>query len=298
MSHTSILLILLSAAIHVTWNVLTKSSASPRTFSFLKGLVIIAIAALVLPALPVLEIPGEVWGYIVVSGIIHAVYILALSTAYETGDISFVYPIARSAPALVPIAAFFLLDERISLRGAGGIATVVACVFLLQFREGAAGSELARFWRSLRRKDSVWAFVTLGSVISYTLVDKMGMVELRDVAEISRWLHAPLYFLLECTIADILFSLYMLTQPRPSVRDAWRKEWRGIIVAAVGSIASYCLILYVMQTETVSYIVTLRQSSVLLAVLVGWLILREPYGRMRVMAATAMLLGFYLVATA
>lgn len=297
MSHTSILLILLSAAFHVTWNVLTKSSASPRTFSFLKGLVIIVIAALVLPALPVLEIPGEVWSYIVVSGVIHAIYILALSTAYETGDISFVYPIARSAVAFVPIAAFFLLDERVSLRGASGIATVVTCMFLLQFREGA-GSELARFWRSLRQKDSVWAFVTLASVISYTLVDKKGMVELRDVAVISRWMHAPLYFLLECTIADILFGVYILTQPRPALRDVWRKEWRGVIVAAVGSIASYCLILYVMQTETVSYIVTLRQSSVLLVVLVGWLGLREPYGRMRVMAATAMLVGFYLVATA
>ena len=85
---------------------------------------------------------------------------------------------------------------------------------------------------------------------------------------------------------------------QPSLRDAWLKEWRGIVAAAIGSIASYCLILYVMQTETVSYIVTLRQSSVLLAVLVGWLMLREPYGRMRVVAATAMLMGFYLVVTA
>ena len=38
--------------------------------------------------------------------------------------------------------------------------------------------------------------------------------------------------------------------------------------------------------------------KVLLAVLVGWLALKEGYERTRLAASAAMLLGFYLVATA
>ena len=68
--------------------------------------------------------------------------------------------------------------------------------------------------------------------------------------------------------------------------------------AAIGTMASYSLILHVMQTEIVSYIVTLRQSSVLMAIVIGSIALKEPYGRHRFIAAIGMLLGFYLVATA
>ena len=62
--------------------------------------------------------------------------------------------------------------------------------------------------------------------------------------------------------------------------------------------ASYSLILHVMQTSAVSYIVSLRQSSVLLAVLVGWIQLKEPYGIYRLVTSFVMLLGFFLVSTA
>jgi uncharacterized membrane protein len=61
---------------------------------------------------------------------------------------------------------------------------------------------------------------------------------------------------------------------------------------------SYSLILHVMKTEHLGYIVTLRQSSVLIAVLVGWLILKEKQGLSRLLIAGAMLAGFFLVATA
>ena len=61
---------------------------------------------------------------------------------------------------------------------------------------------------------------------------------------------------------------------------------------------SYTLILHVMQTEPVSYVVTLRQSSVLFAVLAGWLGLRERFIGRRIVAAFAIIAGLYLVVSA
>ena len=138
MSPLAIILVLLSASIHVGWNLITKSSASPLVFSLLKGSILMLLAVIILPFIPLGSIPMNVWVYIVFSGVIHAVYTISLNTAYETGDMSYVYPIARSAPAFVPIAAFLVLGETISLRGCLGIAIVVTCVLSYSCREKPA----------------------------------------------------------------------------------------------------------------------------------------------------------------
>lgn len=293
----AVILILLSALFHVGWNLLTKSSADPRVFSLLKGALMATASLVVLPFMPLGPVLVEIWDYVLVSGIIHAVYILALSSAYETGDLSYVYPIARSAPAFVPIAAVLLLGEFISPSGAAGIAIVVVSVFALQFRD-APGTELGRLLGALRSKEGVWALVTLCAVVAYSLVDKAGMVALRRVEEIPAGMRGPVYFLLEAFVTYAILWSSLGVRCWSSARRVLSKEWPRVVLAAVGTMASYSLVLHVMQTEPVSYIVALRQSSVLLAVLVGWFFLKEPYGKLRVAAGTAIVVGLVLVATA
>ena len=191
MSMTAVVLILVSAAIHVGWNLLTKSSGNPKMFSLLKGTLMSGVALVVLAALPLGEVPSGVWLLVLASGAIHFVYILALSTAYETGDISYVYPIARSAPALVPAAAFWFLGETVSVRGGAGIVMVIVAVAFLQFRGGAgAGADRS----AAIRRDTLWAFLTLFAVVAYTLVDKAAMVRFARITAIpARW-HGPASF--------------------------------------------------------------------------------------------------------
>jgi drug/metabolite transporter (DMT)-like permease len=297
MSLTAVTLVLLSAAIHVGWNYLTKSSESPRAFSLLKGTVMVGITLAALSLIPLGSIPAELWIYVLASGAIHAMYILALSTAYETGDISYVYPIARSAPALVPIAAFLVLGETISLRGGLGIAIVLGAVFVLQFR-GEGDREMLQLWASIKRRDTRWALVTLAAVVAYTLVDKAAMVSLRNVSQIPPGMHGPVFFMLQVTFCYLVFWTHFILRRDLDLRRVWKREWPRGVAAALGTMVSYSLILHVMQTEPVSYIVTIRQASVLLAVIIGWLALREPYSKRRLIASVAMLWGFYLVATA
>ena len=297
MSLTAVTLVLLSAAIHVGWNYLTKSSESPRAFSLLKGTVMVGITLAALTRIPLRSIPTEIWIFVLASGVIHAVYILALSTAYETGDISYVYPIARSAPALVPIAAFLVLGETISLRGGLGIVVVLGAVFVLQLR-GQGERELLQLWASIKKQDTRWAFVTLAAVVAYTIVDKAAMVSLGKVSQIRPGMHGPVFFMLQVTLCYLVFWTHFILKRDLNLRRVWKREWPRGVAAALATMVSYSLILHVMQTEPVSYIVTIRQASVLLAVIIGWLALREPYGKRRLIASATMLWGFYLVATA
>ena len=73
----------------------------------------------------------------------------------------------------------------------------------------------------------------------------------------------------------------MLFSPVLSLDMVWIREWSKVVAAALGAMGSYSLILYVMQSENVSYIMALRQASVFLVVLVGWLAIKEDYGRSR-----------------
>ncbi len=297
MTPSAILLVLLSATIHVGWNFLTKSSRDPAVFSLLKGTTMASVAIAGLAILPLNALPSTLWPLVLVSGLLHGVYILALSKAYESGDISYVYPIARSAPALVPVAAFLTIGETISMRGGVGIFIVVLGVLALQFR-GHGRSELLDFKRVVFKKDAVWAFVTLGAVVSYSLVDKAAMVVLSDVTAIAPSMRGPCFFMLQVIFCYLFFWGYMAATRKLQLKAVWMGQWRQIIVAALGTMASYSLILHVMQSNPVSYIVSLRQSSVLLAVLVGWVQLKEPYGIYRLATSGVMLAGFYLVSTA
>lgn len=297
MSIVNIFLVIFSASIHVGWNFLTKSSQDPKVFSLLKVTVIMCFAAVAVIYFPVQELSGEVWIYIGISGIIHGFYLLSLSSAYEVGDISFVYPIARSAPAFVPIVAFLALGESISVQGGIGILIVMVGMYALLMHRNKKDESL-RFLVSLKKKDNRWAFITLGTIVAYTIIDKAGMSVLNKVETIAPVMQGPLYLIMENILCCLIFWTYMILRSNQKIKPILVNEWPRIVIAALGTLVSYSLILYVMRIEKVSYIVTMRQASVLIAVLVGWLILKEQNGKRRLAASLIMLIGFYLVGTA
>ncbi len=296
MTSLSVILVLISAGIHIGWNSLTKSSAQPRVFSLFKGTLLMALAIAVPFQFNLLLISAHLWGLIVLSGVVHALYILSLSTAYEKGDISFVYPIVRSAPAFVPLVAFVVFAETVSLRGGSGIAIVVACILVLLLQGKLKG--IGDILRVFLTRENIWAFITLGTVVTYSVVDKAGMMSARRLDEVPEWGQGIVYFLLENTICYSLYWLFMLGKRDTEWVAVWRREWWKICLAALGTITSYGMVLYVMKTENLSYIVTLRQSSILFSVFIGWFFFRERQFRLRLLVSIVMIFGLYLTSTA
>ena len=292
----SIVFVLLSAFFHALWNYYGKASRSPQLFFFWIGVFTMGVAALAF-ALQLPIAPKSVWGYIAGSGVIHFFYWVCLSRAYMSGEISYVYPIARSAPGFIPFFAFLFLDERLSVQGLIGIFLIVFSIYLLQQRAG--GLTFKELLRYLRRPDSVWAFSTLGTVIAYSLVDKAGMAEFYAHSTQQHAWQPVTYFLTESVIAMILYGSYIvLNFPPREITDIGRREWKQIIATGVLSMLSYMLILYVYMTESVSYVVALRQSSVIFAVLLGAYLLKESQTKLRFAAAAVMVIGVLLIATA
>ena len=292
----SIAFVLLSAFFHALWNYYGKASRSPQLFFLWIGVFTMGVAVLAF-ALQLPIAPRSVWGYIAASGIIHFFYWVCLSRAYMSGEISYVYPIARSAPGFIPFFAFLFLDERLSVQGLIGIFLIVFSIYLLQQRAG--GLTFKELLRYLRRPASVWAFATLGTVVTYSLIDKAGMAKFyAHSAQQHPW-QPVTYFLTESVITMILYGGYiLLSSSLQEAADIGRREWKKIIVTGLLCMLSYMLILYVYMTESVSYVVALRQSSVIFAVLLGGYLLKESQTKLRFAAAVVMVIGVLLISTA
>lgn len=292
----SIVLVLFSAFFHALWNYYGKASRSPQLFFFWIGIFTVSVAVLCF-ALQLPIAPKPVWIYIIASGIIHFFYWLCLSRAYMSGEISYVYPIARSAPGFIPFFAFLFLDEQLSARGLVGIFLILFSIYLLQLRGG--GLTFKDLLVYIKRPASVWAFSTLGTVIAYSLIDKAGMSEFYSHSTQRHAWQPVSYFLTESIIAMVLYGSYiMLWFPSREITDIGRREWKKVLATGVLSMLSYTIILYVYMTESVSYVVALRQCSVIFAVLLGGYLLKESQTKLRFMAAVVMVIGMFLIATA
>ena len=294
MDFTSIALILLSAFCHALWNFYSKSSRDIRILFFWCGFYTVVIAFIAFGIKhPV--VPKPVWGYIAGSALVHLFYRLFLTHAYTVGEISFVYPITRAAPAFLPLFAFLLLKERTSAQGLVGILCVIISIVLYQQRE--ARIQFTAFLRYLRQPDSVWAFATLGSVIGYSLIDKQGMSEFHRYSTNAPLWRAVTYYLMENSISQVFYGLSCLARfPHPQIVQIGQREWKRALAVVGLSLTSYSLILYVLMTEKVSYVTAVRQCSVIFVVLLGGYALKETYTKRRFIAAVVMILGIFLIA--
>jgi len=233
-------LVLLSSLLHSVWNILTQTSKNSQYFSGLKGLWIIVMALAAYGIFGMAPLNNEIifWG--VLSGIIHGVYILCLSRAYSTADLSYVYPIARSAPVFVPVFAWFLLDERLSISTFLAIGLILIAIYILHF-EGHLIQGFKNLVEATRHQDLRWAFITLAMVVSYSLVDKKGMDSFLSHLPDQPFANGITYFFIEATIGFALCNVYLFANnPAKYIFQTWRGEWKKAILAGTATLGS-CL---------------------------------------------------------
>lgn len=292
MTGTALGLVLLSACLHASWNTLTKGSGQPTAYLLAMEL---AIALLLLPVLLAFEwgeVPARVWWGLAASILVHALYANWLVQSYEHGDLSLVYPIARSTPALVPLLAVPLLGESIGLAGGTGIALVLVGMWAVQTQGRIA-------WRAMRSLGALFAYLTLLASAFYSLIDKQVMIWW-DAAPWTGPAPRALVFLVVLELGYLPFfaALAMRRVGLGEVRGVLGRSPGRVFGGALAGIASYGLILEAFRSAPVSYVVAVRQTSVLFAVGLAVLLLGERPGRVRVLGAVAIVAGVALIALA
>jgi drug/metabolite transporter (DMT)-like permease len=282
-------LVILSALLHAIWSTSIKSSREPLAFNVLQAVFTLPPALAVLSGVGLGALPRDVWIALAVTSASHGAYFYLLSRALAAGDLTLVYPISRSTPALLPLVAVPLFGERVSAGGALGIATVVAGMWLVSTRGEVR-------WQALVGAGTGWAYLTLLSTVAYSLCDKYAMARL-DPATLGAVPPAlAVYFLLSTGGLVCFLPLALPGLRAASLAHALRAEWRGALGAAAVSLAGYTLILEAYRSAPASYVVAVRQTSVIFALLFGVRLLREGPGRARTLGAVATVAGVALIA--
>lgn len=288
----ALLLVLAAAAIHASWNALTKRAQDQLAFLWSS----VSLATLVLlPVgwgfLPREGVPAAAWPFLAATSVIHAVYFYLLGRAYGSGEFSLVYPIARGlGVALVPFAAFFFLGERPSALGALGVLLVVAGIVGINLSSAglsSAGLSAAAGPRRLMSAGTGWALVTGLSIAGYSLVDKAGVARLHPVPYIA--------------ILGVGMSLLLvpaMVRRRAALAREWRTNWRAILVASTLNLTSYLLVLFAFRLSKAGYVVAAREISIVLSVAIGRLWFGERGVGRRLAAASLVLAGVICVALA
>ena len=287
-----ITIVLVSAALHAGWSVAIKGSRDSVIFNLLQSAIASAAAIALLPFVDLREIPPPVWRIAVMTGVAHAFYLYWLSRALETADISLVYPIARSTPAFMPLAAIPLLGESVSWLGALGITTVVAGMWLISV---AGRVSLGSFLRP----GLGFAYLTLATTVAYGLFDKTAMVHLHAATWTSP-IPRPIFYFFMLYLASSVFYVPLALWRRGTSRigEIAVTEWKSVLAACVISVASYGFILEALRTAPASYVVAVRQASVLFVLLLSVVRLGEQPSWERVLGAGITVTGVALIAVA
>ena len=251
MSLLAVGIVLASALLHATWNVLL--SRVPRGLDTTAVGLAIGLVAWTPVALWRWQLDSGVWPYVLGSAALELTYFVLLTVAYARAPAHAVYPVARGlGPALLlPVVAV-----------AGGGIPAFAGIGVLAI----SGGVLLTAWGEADRKAVMAAVPVAVCIAAYTFIDGHG-VRHADPA-------TYLWLTMLPIVPVLLITRLIVSGPR-----ALREQLRpSTVVFGLGTYAAYGLTLLALSLVPVAQIpavAALRETSILFVLALSWLTARR-----------------------
>jgi drug/metabolite transporter (DMT)-like permease len=271
-------LVLFAALLHASWNALVKTDTDRLAAM---GMMCASGGVVGVVLVPFTTWPtAQAWPYLIGSVIVHHGYYFGLIMAYRHGDLAQVYPIARGlGPFLVAMLSLPLIGEALGSGQMFGVALVSTGLISLAFAANAKGRPV--HWHPL-----LFAGFTGLTIAAYTFLDGLGARAAATPLSYIAWLN-----LLEGPWLP-LAAVYMRGRGVTGyLRQHW---WRGALAGLISALA-YAIVMWAMTLGAIAAVAALRETSVIFAALIGSLVLREPFGFKRVVAAALVAAGVILI---
>ncbi len=291
MTGVAIVLVLLSGAVHATWNFLVKRSS--HKVSFFWAMAVTGLLFVGAPALAFAIVEGFGWTALAFglgTAVLHALYGIFLTRGYHLGDLSSVYPVSRGiAPAIVPLFAVLLFDEVVSALAGVGILLIVIGIYVIHI-DSRTWRDIMGPLRALNAPAGRIAIIT-GIIIScYSLWDKAGLDN--DVHPVTL-----IAFTLIGNVVGLTPSVFF-NGDRTYLAEEWRIHNRSIVAAGILAPLGYVMVLIALTTSQVSYVAPAREVGIVIGTAMGVLWLGEGYGLMRIWGSVLLVAGVVLLAVA
>jgi len=277
-------LLLAASLMHTIWNLLVKRAKEKQVFiwcSLLVGTIIFSPLLLTSSLFLV-----SMWPYLLSSALVEAIYYITLIHAYENGDFSLVYPMARgAAPAFLLLWTTLFLGERPRFFGLLGITLLVFGLIMV----GGKTWWNLRMTSGFSKSALVLALGVACCISVYTAIDGAAVHHV-----------SPLPYTVLVIALTVLFitPTVVMRYGNTAIVDELRTNWIGITLVGLFTLLAYILALKAYTIARVSYAGSVREISVVLAAFVGWRWLRESFGKIRLTGAMFIFAGILVIAFA
>ena len=277
-------LLLTAALLHTVWNLFVKHARVKQVFTW--WALIMGATCFSPLLLGVRFFPLSIWPYVLSSACMEAIYYLLLIGAYQYGDFSLVYPMARgAAPALLTLWAALFLGERPAPVGLLGIGLLVCGLVVV-------GS--TTWWR--QRKKASLANSALGLALATACC--ISIYSAIDGAAVRHVSPLPYTVLVMCLSGLFITPLIVLRYGGGAMLAEMRASWWRILLTGILSLLTYMLVLLAYSFSSVSYGGAIREVSVIFAAFIGWRWLGEGFGKARLVGASLIFAGILTIALA
>lgn len=269
---TIVAFIICSACIHVGWNLLLKGSVNRQVSTLLA----VSCAGLVMLPWAWSRVDSQVWLIALASAVFQALYYILLAYGYDNYDLGVLYPIARGvAPLLSAIWANIWLGDQMHAGGIVAVLVITSGTIWIGVRHRAPGLP----WRM------PWLPLIIALAISgYTIIDAFGARNGDSLA----------YYSVCMVCTAVCMAPFTLWKQRPTWALVRAEFPRAALIGGL-SFVSYMMILLSYAKAPVSYVAAMREISIVIAGLVGWLWLKESFGSTRLIGATVVSIGVALL---
>jgi drug/metabolite transporter (DMT)-like permease len=284
------LVVLGSALLHALWNALVRSASDKFSSTVW---IVCGAAVWALPLLVTTPVPAsESWPYLLASVLIHGVYFTLVALAYRGSELGVAYPLMRgSAPALTAVFGVLLLGETLNMSAITGVALVCAGVLSMgvaAWRNGASAQSSQR--PSVQGFTIMVALLNAVVIASYTLVDGAGV----RVAG-NPWSYTLYLFIGTALLMGLMALVRGRWQARALNNTVTRMSRReGLRLAAwggAGTLGAYGLVLWAFAQAPVALVAALRETSIVFALLLGAVFLKERLTRPKLIAVALIATG-------
>lgn len=264
--------VLCAAFLHAGWNALIKTANNPQTGMLLANFCHAGIGICFVLFYPLPK--EEVWGWLLASGLIHMCYQLFLGFAYEKGDLSRVYPMARGgAPIIVLIVSVSLGID--TLGGFELIGILMLGIGILLMTRGILRS-------GEDRKLLPFVLGSACATAAYSVVDGMGARVMGDAIGYVSWLFI---------LSAVFYTPVILMLHGRSILPNNIHQVKIGLTAGTGSFVAYAIVVWAMTQAPIALVSALRESSILFAMVMGWLLFKDKMDTPKIIASIVIVCG-------
>ena len=276
MSFEIILLILLAALLHASWNAVIKGGSNKL---YETGLNCFGGGVGVLFIVPFLPFPAlESLKFLAGSCTVHIAYYLCIAVAYRNVDMSFAYTIMRGTAPLLTSVFMLLSGHEMPLAGWLGILCLCAGVLTLT-RDNIKNGKF-------NINGALAAVGTAVVIMGYTLFDGYG-------ARAERELHSATY--------AGSTSSHVPTQRHPAAETSAKptspilQPLEHGLFGGLCSLGSYGVALWAMTKAPIAMVAALRETSVIFGMLLAVFFLGEKFSAVKLLAVVLVATGIFFM---